>query len=402
MKKVLYAFILFSGLVACRQEPETEYTDISALRASAIYIPDSVYMYTKENGSNNLELANSYLEKSQAAEKDNFPMAIYYCKRAITLNPVMENYKKLALLLEKAGNYEELCRVYNLMVSESAVSDLGVYKSIYLFDRPDEDLVAESMIAELRAYGNISSNSIYNAQNLDISLSDLKKKIFSDERVKIDMSTLAAKDMLLMFMSPAELEAFNKLPGTFRDFLASIKDASPVFEIDKNSVRRFQYDDFTGRNEEYDGDGPVKTTSYVYRSFLKEFRENPNSWVAFNYNHLLTINDSVTGVVYAIDSSVTACPIEMRQIYHRLVIYDPKADIITSRIVAIQSGELLKTVRFDFNKFTITEYKRSWKKPYEATDFDNFITGTEKVKETSYEITATGSINEVPAAVVVE
>ncbi|MCW3085375.1 MAG: hypothetical protein JWP12_2741 [Bacteroidetes bacterium] len=387
MKNLLYICILFIAVSGCKTKTETEYKEVTAIRASDLYRNDSVYQYVQRNKNNYADLANEYLKKSKTAEENNLAMAVYFAKRAVTLNPTMENYKALAAMLEKAKNYDELGELYYLVTSKYYPDGADGF---YIFGQPDEDLYREMMVCELLGRGAIDPETVYNAKELKLNLSKLKETVFADKRLKIDMTTPDAKNMLLQFLSDEELQAYNKLPSTFKDFLASIKDVAPVFEIDKKAVHEFDYADFNGMNDEEGYDSP--TTSYVYQNFLKEKRDKPDEWFHYNFNHLLNVNDSVIGVIYAIDSSETACPVEMRHIYHRLVTYNKKANIISSQIVAIQSGEQLTTASFNFNKFTVTESKRSWKHPYEKTDFDNYITGTEKVKETSYEIQPNGKI----------
>ena len=208
----------------------------------------------------------------------------------------------------------------------------------------------------------------------------------------MDTASREFKNMMLQFLSWDDIEIVAKNPETFTNFLASIKDTSVIYSIDENKVRQFNYDDFNGIN----GGGEDMQMSFdaIYVYYLKEKQENKNGYYKFNFNHLINISPSIKAIVYAIDSSETACPLVMRHIYHRLVTYDNTSNIIDSKIVALQSGEELKTVSFNDKKFSVIESKRKWKKPYDAKNFDNYLLSTEKTKEVSYEILDDGKINE--------
>lgn len=394
MKKLSLFIILSLVLFACEIKQETVYRDVPVLQASSIYQGDSVYFYAQKYGDANKELAQSYLKRSKEAENSDLAMAVYYCKRAITLYPVQEYYKDLAGLLEKTGNYRELFRSYIPLVEKAYVKDSahsgGEY--VYALGDPDEDTYLEFMVASMRANNRLYSETVYSAREQGLNVEKLKERFFSDKRLKIDMTTPEAKNMMLLFLTDEELTAYNKLESTFKDMLASIKDVAPVFEIDKDNVHDFRYNEFNGMDESEEMDGP--TTSYLFVNYLKEKREHPDEWFRYNYNHVVDISDSVKAVIYAIDTSENACPVEMRHIYHRLVTYNTKAEIISSQIVALQSAGQLMTLSYNMSRFTVTEYKRNWKKPYEKRDFDNYITGTEKLKESSYLILPDGRIRD--------
>lgn len=101
-------------------------------------------------------------------------------------------------------------------------------------------------------------------------------------------------------------------------------------------------------------------------------------------------------VVYAIDSSETACPIDMRHLYHRLVTYDSVGNILDNKIVAFQAGEALQTAVINRNNIETTRYKRIWRKPYKKFDFDNFLECSEMIDIKRYHINPDGHIEENP------
>jgi hypothetical protein len=394
MKKALF-IISALAFASCEKKIETEYNDVPALRASMIYRSDSVFNYMEKYKDANKDLSESYLKRSKELESSDLSMAVYCSKRAITLYPEVNSYKYLASLLERTSDFQELNELYFMLTHERYIKDdahpNGDY--IYLFGKPDEDTFYEYMASEILSRDYLYAGIVYEARESGYDVNKLKERLFSDKRLKIDMTTPEAKNMMLSFMTEEELEAYNKLESTFKNMLASIKDVSPVFEINENNVHNFKYGAFNGTEENYDMEGI--TESYVMVNYLKEKRENPDNWYKYNFDHVINIGDSVKAVIYSIDSSATACPVEMRHIYHRLVTYNPKAEIISSQIVALQSGERLMTLNYNMDKFTVTEHKRSWKKPYEKEEFDNYITGIEKVKESSFEILPDGTIRAV-------
>ncbi|MDF2436410.1 MAG: hypothetical protein K0Q95_786 [Bacteroidota bacterium] len=400
--KNLFLFTALSVLLlSCDKKIVTEYRDVPALRASSIYRGDSIYTYMQTYKDANSEMAESYIKKSSEAESNDLSTATYFVKRAITLNPKLEYYKKLASLLERSGDYEELTELYYPIVNSSYIRDNSDQSSqVFVFGQPDQDTYYEYLVAEVAARGYLYGDLIYNARELGFDIPELKKKLFSDKRLKIDATSEETKKMMLLFLSDEELTAYNKLESTFKEMLSSIKDVSPVFEINKLTVRNFQYDEFNGQNSNYELEGP--SSSYIYMNYLLEKREKPDSWHQFNFTHITPIGDSLHAVIYAVDTSENACPIDMRHIYHRLVIYNKKAEIIDSKIVALQSGEQLITLQFNTNTFTSTVHKREWKKPYNKKDFDNYVTGTTQIKETSFLIKPDGKIIEQPVLAVSE
>jgi len=135
--------------------------------------------------------------------------------------------------------------------------------------------------------------------------------------------------------------------------------------------------------------------SEYFIHYLQEKRQDSNWRKPFNFNHRIKINDSVIAVIYAIDSSETACPKDMRCIYNRLVTYNTNGKIISSDIVTTQSGDELTTLHFNHNKYTVTHYKRYWEKPYVKGDFDNYLVKTEEFGDVDFEITPAGDIEKI-------
>jgi len=395
MKYFLFFTYLFL-FIACTEKIETIVTEVPVLRASDIYRGDSVYQYMNKYKDENKLIADSYLEKGKK-ETLNPEKAIYFFKRAVTLNPTLINYKILAEALTKAGKYNELSGLYYMLTNKQYVTIEDQKNTpIYLFGPPDENLNYERVITSMLINGSLSSEHLYLSQELGFDNSKIKSKLLSDKRIHLDTASAYYKNMMLQFEDYETLASYAKRPIVFKDFLATIHDSSADFEIDEKVVQQFNYDDFNGINfNEYS-----ITFNEVYKHYLQETEENKNTWVNFNFSHKIPINTSITAVVYAIDSSADACPKEMRHIYHRLVTYDNNTiSIIDSKIIAVQSGTQLQTAHFKNGKVTIERYERIWNKPYEKRNFDNDLIKTEKVGESNYEIQPDGTIKETSSLV---
>jgi hypothetical protein len=379
-------------LFACNNKVETITLEVPVLRGSMIYRIDSVRAYMETYKDTNKRIAESYIEKG-VKEKDNSEKSIYYFKRAITLHPTLANYKSLAQALNATHNYSELQDLYSILTTPIYErKENGKDTTVYIFGRPDEELFYQYTASTVLVQHYLPADNMYMARDLGLDIATIKSKLLADERIKMDTASIEYKDMMLQFLPYEELQAYTKNPAVFRDFVASIKDTAVVFAIDERSVQQFNYNDFNGMNYE---DGPQITFGAVYIYYLKEKQENKDRWLKFNFNHAFRVNPSVTAIVYAIDTSELASPVDMRHLYHQLVTYDNNGSIIDSKVIALQAGEQLQTARFNNGKFTVTMYKRTWKKPYKKEDFDNDLINSEKISEADYEILANGKIKEL-------
>jgi hypothetical protein len=390
-------YILFSLLIvfaSCSHKVETVYHDVEAMRASSIYRTDSVSEYLNTFQELNKKLADSYFEKAEKEKETNAPKAVYFYKRAITLYPSLSSYKALAEVLFKLQRYNELRNLYSFLNSSiSQQMPDGNYSSEYIFGKPDEDLLYEYLFSNILLSRTLWGEDIYTAREEGYNLENIKKRLVSDKRLPMDTSSFEFKNIMIQFLDYEEIESEAKKPSTFSGFLASIKDTASVFEITDKNVQRFNYTDFNGINE-YDG-FQQRDFSSIYVYYLKEKQDNKDSWIKYNFNYCPKLSPLFHAVVYAVDTSEDACPREMRHVYHRLVTYDPTGQIIDSKVVAWQSGEELVSMKMDHTKFWITEYNRTWKKPYKKTDFDNDVVKITKGNESAYEISAEGKIVEV-------
>lgn len=390
MKQFLYT-ILACTLFACSTtKVETEYKDIEALRASAIYRGDSVLNYIEKYHDRNKEIAASYLEQAEDIASNNILKAVYFTKRAITLHPTLDNYLLLAKQLEKAESYKELARLYDFITKEQYLNKLQ--KSLYVFEKPNETVFYESIVTSIIAYNYLDMETSYMVTELGFSASEIKERLQNEPRIKLDKQGKQFKFLMLQFLPYEEVSQYAKKPEVFKDFIASLNDTTDVFEIDQQAIQQFNYEDFNGIN--YDGEGAI-TFSYIYTNYLAEKQDNPDKWFQYNFIRSFKLNDSITVIEYAIDSSATACPKDMRHIYHRIATYNNNSvKLIDSKIVALQSGEQLATASFRKNIFTIIESKRVWKKPYDKHEFDNDFLSIERTGTSVFSIAEDGFIKE--------
>jgi hypothetical protein len=388
--KYLYLLFLILLFISCQQT--TEVIELPALRASSILEPDSVRAYILKYKDDNKEIAGSYLKRGKDIQEKDPKKSIYFYRRAITLYPNGEYYKTLGVMLMKNNMYKEANDVYSFICTPKYISS---GRSEYLFAAPDKEIFYEYLIANMKYNGALNQYIVYQGNEMGFDIQSFKEKLLSDQRLQLDPKSIEYQNLLLTFMTQEEIEEYKTSQRVFNEFLTSIKDSSAIFEIDKKSVQKFNYSRFV---DLMDGGEDFSVTDF-YMYFLQEKQEFPNNWYAYNFNHRITISDSLKAVVYAIDTSATACPKDMRHIYHRLVTYKKNGKIIDSRIIAVQSGESLNTVSFNRDRFTIAEFKRVWKKPYSKTDFDNDIEATEMLRERSFHITSEGTIEEetIPA-----
>jgi hypothetical protein len=390
MRKIFLVGIIAGLSVSCEQKVETIVTEVPALSASSIYKADSVLQYKEKYGVSHSVMAESYLTKATEGSKEKIEKAIYCLKRAITLDPQLESYKKLGKLLETAKSYDEMFKVYDFVTSTIYLQNKPDVH--YVFGMPDEDMFYETLVSEYLANKSISAYSIYKANDTQkIQMSNLKKRLQSEPRINMDTASIEWKNLMLQFLSPEEAKDYVQNENVFGFLRKSILDSSSVFSIDENKVQDFNYRESEEREYE-DMDYGGNQLATFYSNFLVEKKAQANYWYNYNFTHKIKISDDINAIIYSIDTSALACPKSMRHIYHHLVTYNKKGEIIDNKVIATQAGEKLSTLKFVENKFVISNYKRTWKKPYNKNDFDNYLVNTEAMGEESYEIGSDGKI----------
>lgn len=391
MFRYIFPVIIACALASCSTTPEQVIVELPALRASSIFRDDSVYAYMTNATDQQKQIAESYFKKGIEAKETNPKKAIYFLKRSITLHPTGDAYRELGKLLMSAKIYDEAYMLYGFLSRKAYLAQKDTVVEKYLFGEPDTDIHYEYLLAFTMNSNYLDGYILHDMKNTGIDMEKIKKRLLSDPRFTYDTTSASFKNFMFQFLSDEEIKQLMNSEGNFRNFLASIKDTSLNFSIEENAVSVFNYDRYNG---DYEAEGLFVPDLYMH--YLVEKKENPNGWFEYNSNHVIPISKDVTAVIYAIDTSETACPREMRHVYHRLVTYGKGGRIIDSKIVAWQSGEEMATFRYfgNGNYFVVTPYTRTWKKPYEKMDFDNYIISTEPGKQLSYTIDESGKIIE--------
>lgn len=384
---ILLAVVL--SLAACSTRVVTQYTDVTALRASDLYQSDSVLAYLDRHGNTNNELAAAYFAKAEKEEDTNPEKAVYYYKRSISLQPLKSTYLRLALLLEQLERKEELNSLYSLLVYPYSRS-IGnqAYETVYTFGPPDEDLFYESLVANVRAYDYLPAEALFDTEERGFNRQRIKERLKTEKRLHLDTNSLAFKEMMLQFVPYDSRKSYAHRPNVFADFVQSIRDSAGNFEIDAEAVARFDYDKYLSETSFV---GPQLMLSGINCYYLKEKQEKTDTWLVYNFTRSLYFGN-IKALVYAVDTSVKACPRAMRHIYHRLVTYNDTGGVIDSKIIAWHAGPTLGTCKVSGRKISITNYSRTWKHPYKYDEFDNYPTGTTKTGENTFVVNEDGTV----------
>lgn len=391
IKISLFIFLLFFAF--CKSQPETEDIDIPALRVSSIYNFDSVNNFKIIHKEQFKSLADEYLNKGINQIDINLKKAIWNVKRSITLYPNFESYIKLGELLMTDKQYHEAANLYEFIVFKRSRKQNDEWIENYVFEAPNESLFTEYFIANFLANYFVDFQISYMCEEAGFKLDNIKERFFNDKRIIFDTTSNDYKNMLLCFLSEEELENYAKNPSNFVKFLDDIKSNASQFEINKEQVSNFNYEDFNGRNWN-EGLNLVS----MQAMFLKEKNDNPNNSVTFNCLNKYYMNDSIIVLHYAVDTSENACPKEMRHVYHVLATYNKVGNVIDYKVVAAQSGEFLSVFSFNNGIINWHEFKRTWKEVYYKFDFNNELLKTDFVKEKGFKINEFGKFMVVNAS----
>lgn len=391
MKKIVQV-LLFINIVfwaACsNNEPEME--DIIPIRASLIYDFDTVVNYIKTVGDKYKSIADNYLTKANEQEEINIKKAIWNLKRAITIYPNLDSYKKLGQLLLKDKQFNEAVNLFEFISWKKSEKVDNNWVDYYVFEAPSEETFLNLMISSFLAYNSLPYDVFDMASELNFSLPKLKDQFFENPLVVCDKESLTYKTLQLYFLTDEERESYGTNAENFTAMLKRINN-TPQFQVDLNSVSDFDYANFNGMNFDYETPSLV----HVENMFLKESRDHKGEFSNYNFLNAFKLNDSITVLHYAIDSSETACPKDMRHIYHVLATYDNAVNIIDYKIVASQSAEITGEFSFDNGTVVCKEYKRNWKEKYNKTEFDNELLNTKIEKVNSFKISNQGKFEPI-------
>jgi len=380
------------SITACKNKTrEVEEVALTVIRPSQVYEADKVAEFIRAFGAENAITAEYYIKKSNKALDTDPQQAIWNLKRAITLHPKQEYYEKLGELLIKTGNYKEGKQLYSMVTEKQYIkNEQDKYESRYVFDKPSEDIYYNYLLCSVLSFENwFPAYLVFEARSKGYDVNKLKNRLLSDERYHYDTAGMEFKRIMLAFLSDEEVETYCDQPENFQKFLTHIDDTLSMFTIDQQSVSNFNY---SGFSQELGEDS--YSFQFLEMNFLKEKRENPDTWLVYNCNHTTRLNDQVYVVEYSLDTSAIACPKAMRHVTHILATYTPEGKVIDTKPVAWQSGTELASMSYDNGKITINSYKRTWKNEYNKWHFDNDIVRTEATGQSGFVISPDGKITE--------
>jgi hypothetical protein len=380
-------------LMACQPREKTITMHITPIRASSLYNPDEVYRYMQTYKDSNKALAEQYYEKGRQMYFKNPEEATYYFKRSLSLHPDHAHYIELSELLNLQKNYAEMNELYRMLMFRFANSDSKT--PVYIFGKPSETEVENYVVTNILVYNTVWNNlgeQLALTDSLGYKMNDIKESIMSDGRIKLSKPTAENRNVLWGFLTQDEKMEYYKDESLPDYYAKHLNDTATTFDINENDVRQFVY-----RYGDMEGHDYSDNIFDAYDDFVADTVKNYSD---HNFERHYKLNDSLEVLIYAVDTSATACPKDMRCIYHVLEVYYEgyyriPTHIIATKVVAVQSGEQLATVKFNHNKFTITYFKRTWEKPFNKDDFDNHLKKIEQTGEESFMITPRGKIKKV-------
>jgi hypothetical protein len=389
--KILFYFLAISFFIfSCNPKIEKEIVELPALGVSRIFNDDSVSVFLNKysNSGHHKKISESYYLRGIEIEDSDPDKATYLYKRSLTLFPNYNTYLRLGEILLKKELYHESFLLYYLLTSNSN----------NIFPKPG---IEEYFRLFLSAYNSnlFKGYFYYEAEMSGIDMKELKDRLLSSPNFKMDRKSHEFNEFELQFLTEEEIEDFIKTNDNVKLILTLFKDTSNFFEINSTSVRKFNYGDI--EDEDIGDIEEIVTLHGIFYSFIKKYESDgllsdsllqDNIYYNYNCNHLIKISDSVSAIIYALDNSEIACPLDMRVVKHRLITVNSKGDKLDSKTVAWQNGEILMTLRFLENQFQITNHKRYWKKSFFQPDFDNEIIKIEAINTESYQILPDGKI----------
>ena len=159
--------------------------DIIPIRASLIYNADSVGNYIKTVGDKYKSIADNYLTKANEQEEINIKKAIWNLKRAITIHPNLDSYKKLGQLLLKDKQFNEAVNLFEFISWKKSEKVDENWVDYYVFEAPSEETFLNLMVSSFLAYNSLPYDVFDMASDLNFSLPKLKDQFFKSLKLPI-------------------------------------------------------------------------------------------------------------------------------------------------------------------------------------------------------------------------
>ena len=365
-------------LISCKPKIIFETKEVRCLSASSILKPDSVKNFIEQYGNSNSEIAESYFNQIQQYQNTNINKAIFLAIRAITLYPTKEHYIELARLYSKTEQYDEQSSVLRLLTMKQYYLIDKFRDEEYVFDKPADELIYESIVSCLLS----KQIDIY---GFEIQTNNIVERLRNDKRMEHLKNTELFNNVILQFLPENELGKYLKKSENFNAIIKQVKDSNSVFKIEESNIFNYNYNqaiDFEMGN----------SANILQMYYTHERKKDSVNWLNFNMKYAFKLNNNITVLCYAVDTSEKACPKELRCIYYRIVTYNSNIDLVDSKVIAFVAGEKMATVDFNRNIFSTTFYNRIFKKSYHKNDFDNDLLEVNKVSVEKYQIENTGKI----------
>lgn len=367
MRKLILLIIVAVFISGCTQETKRITVEFPTVRASELYNADTISKFVVNLSDQQKEIANNFLSRSIENKEADPEKSIYFLKRSLTLFPNLDGYRLLGELLIDNKRFTEANDLYYFLTNP-------LYRGPkeFVFDKPNQEDYYNYILSYIIKYKSLDSYHIGEISDNGGDIQRIRQRLMKEDRLKMDTSSYAFKNIIAQFWTEKEIESFINSPQNFKGFLSSFSDTVSEFEITDHTVSNFKYSYESFYNEGIE-------LSDFYRYFLEEASKDQNFYRMYNANHRFTPSYGYTAVVYAVDSSQEGCTKEMRELYHKLVIYDNNGKISDALIVAKQNRHEVQSVRFlnSGSTIEITRMTRSWKNPYRSDDPDNELVAME-------------------------
>ncbi len=386
--------VLLTLLASCEPEINRVEVSLNSLSASEIMETDCVYFFRQKISEDQIKLAKDYHERAALVLPGDPGKGVYLLKRSISLEPTFAKYAELGDAYLANQQFAEARETFNFLCYKPYVRlDEKSSLDTFFLGMPDENVYYKLMLSELLANNQIWGETYWMVKDAGLDMQKVRDRLLSDPVFPYAKGSSAYQNIMVQFMSDDEIEKYKNSPEGFRHFFESIADSSEMFEIKGEELAAFNYH---SDEVNYDEMMSWQSADQLHIYFLKEKQDDPDTYLKYDLHHRYKLNKNVNVVVYAIDSSATACPADMRHIFHRLVTYDNKGKIIDSRIIAWQDGISAAEVLVKKDVIMIYQKERKWKNEYNKNDFDNELLTTEFAAQTKILINSDGTLNELP------
>ncbi len=385
----LYFSILLLFCFCTKTEVKYVVNSTDALNLSKLFNPKEVYFFgidleiSGPKGITNNKLSERFEKKGDSLASFDIQKAVYFYKRALSLNPEEKLYIKLGEYCKNNQLYKEAYNCFFLLTEKYCFYEPGQPGDCkYVFSSPTPELLFQRF---LTYYLSVKSHyRQYDAlEYLENDSTGALKKLLADSQIKNlpEVYNELKNFETYLTLNRDTIQRFNIL-------CSILKDSSSTIKVTEKEVIDFRYKNDFNEGPDYDIE-----RAYLYRNFFSDYNEMERH-PKISFKSKLNINDSVIAIVYKVDTSEVACPSSFRHIYHRIATFTKNGIKIDNKILGLHSGDSLVTYSIENRVINLTSFKRFWKKPYVKKDFDNLFLKNEMKGQKIYIIGEDGKIVE--------